>query len=99
VTDKYNGSWIYWNGANSKDAQPLAFVSLKRRVDSCGSYSGCLYEEVFGATIPDATLKAHRDGLSVKFYAQTGKEMVIRLSANQIAQQLRAIDDYQGSKK
>jgi len=91
--------WVIWSRANTQDAQQLEFVSIRRAVISCGSYTGCSYSEDFGATIPDTILKARLDGFSVKFYAQTGKEMVITLTSQQIRQQLKAIEDFQAAKK
>jgi len=91
--------WVIWSRANTQDAQQLEFVSIRRAVISCGSYTGCSYAEDFGATIPDTILKTHLDGFSVKFYAQTGKEMVITLTSQQIRQQLKAIEDFQATKK
>jgi hypothetical protein len=99
VSNFYDGSWVIWTNANGEDAQPLEFSSLSREVLSCASSPGCLYTEDFVAVIPDTTLKTHQDGYSVKFYAKTGKEMVITLTPNQIAQQLKAIEDFQASKK
>jgi hypothetical protein len=99
VSDYYSGSWAFWTQANSQDAQPLEFVSISRDVVDCGSSVGCLYSEHLGVTIPDTTLKAHQNSFAVKFYAKTGKEMVITLTSLQIRQQLKAIDDFQAAKK
>jgi hypothetical protein len=99
VSNYYNGSWTVWVNANSQDAQPLEFVSISRDVIFCGADTGCSYSEQFGATIPDTMLKTHQDGFSVKFYAKTGKEMVITLTSQQIRQQLKAIEAFQASNK
>lgn len=100
VSDHYDGYWEIWSRANSEDAQPLEFVSISRDVVYCGSgYAGCSLSEVFGAFIPDTDLRTHQDGYSVKFYAKSGKQMVIRLSSEQIRKQLKAIDDFQITKK
>jgi hypothetical protein len=99
VSDYYQGSWVFWSRANSQDAQPLEFVSISRDIIYCGSHVGCSYSEQLGATIPDTILKTHQDGFSVKFYANTGKEMVTTLTSQQIRQQLKAIEDFQASMK
>jgi hypothetical protein len=44
-------------------------------------------------------LRAYQGGLSVKFYAETGTEMVIHLTSQQIQQQLKAIEDFQAASK
>ena len=98
VSDYYKGDWEFWSRANSQDAQPLEFVSISRDVIYCGSYGGCSHAESFGALIPDAILKAHQDSFTVKFYAKSGKEMVITLTSQQIQMQLKAIEDFQASK-
>jgi hypothetical protein len=35
----------------------------------------------------------------VKFYADTGQDLVIHLTSQQIQQQLKAIEDFQASRK
>jgi hypothetical protein len=77
VSTFYSGSWVFWFGANSEDTRPLEFIAISRKVVYCGSYVGCSYTEDFGALIPDTALKTHRNGFSVKFYAKTGREMII----------------------
>ena len=101
VANSYRSSegWIVWSQANGEDAQPLEFVAIHRGVISCSAGSGCALEEDFGAVIPDTVLRAHQGGFSVKFSAETGQEMVIHLTAQQIQQQLKAIDDFQASRK
>ena len=91
--------WIVWSRANGEDAQPLEFVAIHRGVLSCGADSGCALEEEFGAVIPDTMLRASPGGFSVKFYADTGQELVIHLTSQQIQQQLKAIEDFQASRK
>ena len=101
VANYYRSSegWIVWSRANGEDAQPLEFVSIHRGVISCGADVGCALEEDFGAVIPDPKLRAYQGGFSVKFYAETGKELVIQLTSQQIQQQLKAIEDFQASSK
>jgi hypothetical protein len=101
VANYYRSSegWIVWSRANGEDAQPLEFVSIHRGVLSCGADSGCALEEEFGAVIPDTMLRAYQGGFSVKFYAETGQDLVIHLTSQQIQQQLKAIEDFQASRK
>jgi hypothetical protein len=94
VADSYEGSWALWNAANSQTAQSLEFIPISRKVVSCGAYSRCSYAEDFAVTIPDAMLREHQDGLAVKFYAKSGREMVLKLTARQIRRQLMAIDGF-----
>ena len=100
VFDVYiSPDWLSWGWANSEDAQPLEFDSMYRHIAGCFSNADCARVEVFGAYIPDTMLKVHQDGFSVKFYAKMGKEIVITLTSQQIQQQLKAIGDFQASKK
>ena len=101
VANYYRSSegWIVWSRANGEDAQPLEFVAIHRGVLSCGADTGCALEEDFGAVIPDTMLRAYPGGFSVKFYAETGKELVIHLTSQQIQQQLKAIEDFQAASK
>jgi hypothetical protein len=101
VANYYRSSkgWILWSRADGEDAQPLEFVAIHHGVISCGTDIGCALEEDFGAVIPDPMLRAYQGGLSVKFYAETGTEMVIHLTSQQIQQQLKAIEDFQAASK
>jgi hypothetical protein len=101
VANYYRSSegWLVWSRAHGEDAQALEFVAIHRGVISCGADSGCALEEDFGAVIPDTMLRAYQDGFSVKFSAETGQELVIHLTAQQIQQQLKAIEDFQASRK
>src|SRR5215468_3153052 len=101
VANYYRSSegWIVWARANGEDAQPLEFVAIHRGVLACGADSGCALEEEFGAVIPDTMLRAYPGGFAVKFYAETGKELVLHLTSQQIQQQLKAIEDFQAASK
>ena len=101
VANYYRSSegWIVWSRANGEDAQLLEFVAIHRGVLACGADSGCALEEEFGAVIPDTMLRASPGGFSVQFYAETGKELVIHLTSQQIQQQLKAIEDFQATSK
>jgi hypothetical protein len=101
VSNYYRSSegWIVWSRAHGEDAQPLEFVAIHRGVLSCGADMGCALEEDFGAVIPDTMLRAYQGGFSVTFSAETGQEMVIHLTAQQIQQQLKAIEEFQASRQ
>ena len=91
--------WRVWSRAHGEDAQPFEFVAIHRGVLSCDADSGCALEEEFGAVIPDPMLRAHQSGFSVTFAADTGQELVLHLTAQQIQQQLKAIDAFRASTK
>jgi hypothetical protein len=101
VSNYYRSSegWKVWSRAHGEDAQPLEFVAIHRGIVSCGADSGCALEEEFGAVIPDTMLRANQGGFAVKFSAETGQELMIHLTAQQIQQQLRAIEEFQASRK
>lgn len=101
VSNYYRSSegWIVWSRAHGEDAQPLEFVAIHRGVLSCDADMGCALEEDFGAVIPDTMLRAYQGGFSVTFSAETGQEMVIHLTAQQIQQQLKAIEEFQASRQ
>ena len=91
--------WKVWSRAHGENAHPLEFVAIHRGVLSCGADSGCALEEEFGAVIPDTMLRAHQGGFAVTFSAETGQEMVIHLTAQQIQQQLKTIDAFHASRQ
>ncbi|HEX6939978.1 MAG TPA: hypothetical protein VF158_11240 [Longimicrobiales bacterium] len=91
VVNYYRGDWRFWRSANNANAEPLDFVSIERDVVSCSGYGSCLHSETFGISIPHDALLANRDGYSLKVYAQSGRSMVLRITARQIAAQLEAI--------
>jgi hypothetical protein len=91
VSHFYSGEWIFWHRASDDQANTLEFVSIARNVISCRS--GCSYSEAFGVTIPHRTLeRARNTGLSIKFFARTGREKVIHLSSDDINAQLFAME-------
>lgn len=101
VANYYRSSagWIVWSRAHGEAAQLLEFDAIHRGVLSCGADGGCALVEEFGAVIPDPMLRAYQGGFSVTFSAETGQELVIHLTAQQIQQQLKAIADFQTSRK
>lgn len=93
VSHYYSGEWIFWHRASAADVGPLEFVSISRKVITCGRYLGCSYVEVMGATIQNEILvKSVASGLRIKFFARTGEEMVVTVPADQIAAQIAAIN-------
>jgi hypothetical protein len=91
VQHHYDGDWIRWTRANGQDAQSLEFSSLSREVRRCYADRSCSFEEVFGASIPHAAMRASSEGYAVKFYSSTGQSMVVTLDSDQIKAQLAAV--------
>jgi hypothetical protein len=90
----YNSnSWRLYSSANDQNAQSLRFTSINRDVLSCYRRTGCGYNEIFGVSIDDATLRAARNGgYCVKAYARSGDTDLFCLNRLQISAQLDAID-------
>ncbi|CAN5476085.1 hypothetical protein BH24GEM3_BH24GEM3_02090 [soil metagenome] len=93
VTYKYGGDWRFYGRANGAGGVSLDFVEIERKVQYCSTT--CYFSEDFGATLPEELLREYRNrGYQVKFYAQSGDELIVTLSPNQITEQLRALDSY-----
>jgi hypothetical protein len=86
----YSGDWKFWNRANGEDANVLKFTEISHDVGSC--YGGCSLYENFGVDLPDSLLRAHPTGYQIKVYAKSGDSMILTVSPNQIAAQLRVVD-------
>lgn len=92
VTDTHREPWYFWVRANDDRANPLEFVSIARDVGECSAYGGCMLTEVFGATLPAATLARGRtSGVCVKFYARSGSDYIVCLTPEEITAHLDAI--------
>jgi hypothetical protein len=90
VSDSYSGSERNWDAAHDGAGRPLAFVAVDRQQIAC--IEECSWVEDFGADLPEALLRASRDGLSVVFTARSGAVKRIDLSPEAIRAQLQAID-------
>jgi hypothetical protein len=90
VADSYFGSERGWNGAHDAAGNTLPFTSIGSNKIACDN--GCSYAEEFAATIPATALRASTQGLAVTFAARSGATMTIKLSGEEIANQLAVVD-------
>jgi hypothetical protein len=90
VSDSYFGAERGWNAARNSAGAHLPFVSISRDEIVCDDR--CSYVEEFAATLPESELKTKPDSLTVTFTARSGVEKTIRISGEQIAAQLAAVD-------
>jgi hypothetical protein len=72
--------------------RPLELTGIARDVYSCAGGSPCSPPETFGAFIPDALLRSHRDSLAVTFYNGRGRELLITLHRDLIEAYLGRLD-------
>lgn len=86
----YTGNWAFFESASADAATPLTFTTVGTSDVDCSS--ACLYQETFGAAIPDSTLRARSAGYAVKFYARNGQTLTVPLDSVQIHAQLRVVD-------
>lgn len=84
-------NWAFWNSAAGENAGPLEFVGISRDVVSCDAGGYCTHRETFGATIPAETLRRNPE-YRVRFYAQNGDTMTVRVGAAQVGPVLAALD-------
>ena len=70
---------------------PVALTGVTRDVHSCDG-GKCMPYTTFGARISDAQLRAHRDSVSVTFYARDGREMAIVVRRELIDAYLGVVD-------
>jgi hypothetical protein len=88
VSDSYFGVERDWNAARDGAGTAPRFVHISREEIACDER--CSYVEEFAATLPESELRANPSGLAVTFFARSGNEKVIVVSAEQIAAQLAA---------
>lgn len=91
VVQYYGDDWRFWSRANGPDAAPLELTRISQDVISCSAYGGCLHSENFGVSIPDSALAANPSGYSLKVYARSGHDMVLRITGVQITHQRNEI--------
>ena len=86
-------SFVAWYRANTDTAEPLKVVAITRKRIACGERGACRRYEHFGITVPDALLRSRQgSGFQVKIYARSGHTAVLTVDADQITQQLAALD-------
>jgi hypothetical protein len=90
VADSYFGAKRGWDGAHDAAGNTLPFTSIGINEIACEN--GCSYAEEFAATIPAAALQATPQDLAVTFTAGSGTTMTIRLSSEEIANQLAVVE-------
>ena len=90
VEDSYFGGKREWNAAQDKAGTKLRFVPISLNEITCNP--GCSYAEEFAATLPETLLRASQQGLAVTFTAKSGDRMTITVAAEQLQQQLAAVD-------
>jgi len=91
VEDSYAGPERTWNAAQDSAGQSLRFIAIGKDEITCEGGS-CSYAEEFAASLPEAAMRASTGDLSVTFVAKSGERMLIRVPAEQVANQLAAID-------
>ena len=90
VTDSYFGAERGWNAARDSAGAPLPFIAISHDEITCDE--GCSYVEEFAAKLPDGTLRANTDGLTVTFSPRSGDEKTIVVPGARITAQLAAVD-------
>jgi len=90
VSDSYFGTERGWNAARDSAGTQLPFVPVSR--DEIACEDRCSYAEEFAATLADGEMRANPNGVTVTFAARSGAEKIVRISGEQIAAQLAAID-------
>ncbi len=72
VEDSYYGGPYLWNGARDADNKPLRFIAISRNEITCDL--GCAYADEFAAELPDAYLRAPRQGRAVGHLHRLGRQ-------------------------
>jgi hypothetical protein len=90
----YSGvrDWAHFTRANDEDTDALEVVEIDSDTQCYSAAYPCILYESFGIGIADDKLRQHGDGYAVKAYAQSGAEIVLEVSAEQIGRQLAATD-------
>ncbi len=90
VEDSYYGSPYLWNGVYDADNKKLKFIPISRNQISCDE--GCAYADEFAAELPEDYLRAHQDGLIVTFTSASGKTLPVKVPADLVVEELKAVD-------
>jgi hypothetical protein len=89
----YFWAWRFYESAATDQAEQLQVTPIDRQVEDCSGM--CSYHEVVGIALDEAMLRARAgSGMQIKISAHSGDSVVITVSAEQIAAQLRALDQY-----
>lgn len=74
--DQYDGEWRFYNSAYDIDGNKLDFLSIDRKVDTCGKF-GCRHFEDVGITVTRDYLDSRRDrGIKLKVSGRAGEAIV-----------------------
>jgi hypothetical protein len=95
VEDSYFGAERNWEAARDPSGQALRFIAISKHEISCDN--GCSYAEEFAASLPEALLRASRQGLTVSFTARSGARETILVPGDLVLKQLAAIDEARAS--
>jgi hypothetical protein len=93
VDHTHTGDWVFWERANDASARPMEFREIGRKVVGC--HGECVEDEAFSVILTDSLVRKYANAnepLLVKFYAKTGKTMVIPVMPGQLASTLRITD-------
>ena len=96
VEDSYFGAKRSWEAATDAQGQKLRFVPISVNEITCDNGT-CSYAEEFAAVLPEALLRASRQGLAVSFTAHSGAQQTIIVPGNLIAKQLAAVAEARAS--
>jgi hypothetical protein len=89
----YYWAWRFYESAATDHAEPLQVTPIDRQVEDCSGM--CSYREVIGIALDEAMMRARvATGMQIKISAHSGDSIIITLSAEQIAAQLGALDQY-----
>lgn len=90
VEDSYIGPRRDWNAAQNAGGKPLRFIPISDKQVTCTP--ACSFAEEFAAALPEQTLRASPQGITVFFSAKSGAQMAIPVSGEVIAKQLAGVD-------
>jgi hypothetical protein len=89
VQESYPGAERNWNAARlAYGGGMLRFIAINKQEITCDY--GCSYAEEFGASVPDALLRASSLGFMVVFTARSGLEKMVVVPGDLIAKQPRS---------
>src|SRR5437016_5939997 len=83
VEDGYFGAKGNWDTVRDKAGAKLRFVEISNNEITCNP--GCSYAEEFAAALPEAVLRANRQGLTVTFSAKSGTDKLLIVPGELIA--------------
>lgn len=91
IESMYVGDWKFYRKATLLGGEELEVIDIDSEVVTCTGYGICTLKEVIGVDLPHEYLVNNPDGISMKVFAQSGDEIIVDLSADQISAQLTAM--------